>query len=183
MEIRRIDGSAFELNSKKAKLIINAQELKPSKVRSLNPNIVLSAENPGSFSVVSPGEYESKELWIMAFPSNMRENLLDVFVINAEEVRIAILQKTVKSLSKDQIEKIGIIDIVIADLSENSKELTTIISEIDPKILILSTSDKESLAQVVKDLGVKSQKEEKKLKVKMEDFSNEDYQLELINLE
>jgi hypothetical protein len=69
------------------------------------------------------------------------------------------------------------------DLSDGEiKSKLNIISEIDPRILIPLNEKQENVDKLVRELGVKSITEESKLKYKRDDFTDEDYQLELIKL-
>ncbi len=183
MEIKKIGERSISIKTRDAHIIAYANNLKESKLNKLAPDITLLAEVDNCFSIVSPGEYETKEAWIMAIPSDLeKEENLDIFVINADEVRIAIFSSTVTKLTKKLVEKIGIIDVLIYDLNGDYKQKMDLIAEIDPQLVIPMNMKEEDVSQIAKELGVKNVSEEKKIKVKAENFSSDDYQLELVKL-
>jgi len=182
MEIKRIGQKAILINSRYAKILAFSEEFSDEKINSISPDIVLGRQIANKFSIYLPGEYETHEVWFMGFQSNVSKNNVDIYVLNVDSVRVAIIYPDVCTLNKKQIEKIGIIDILVADLSAKLEILVQVISEIDPRILIPVNDDKESLNQLIKSLGVKNITEDKKLKFSEELFTNEEYQLELKKL-
>lgn len=183
MEIRKIGDKSITIKTRDALIVAYANHLNKSKLEALAPDITLLAEIEGSFCITTPGEYETKEAWVMAVPSDLKnEDKLDIFVFNVEEVRIAIFSSSVSALSKKLVERIGIIDVLIYDLNGDYNKKMDLVAEIDPQIIVPVNMKEEDVSQIAKELGVKNVSEEKKLKVKSEMFSSDDYQLELIKL-
>lgn len=184
MEIKKHGDKALVISNKVTSILAFPEELSDSKIKSVKPGIALNKNVEGAFSVLSPGEYESDEVWVMSMPSNLKkDDVTDVFVVNIDEVRVALFDSSVTSLNKKQIEKIGIIDILILDLDvEELKSFIELVGEIDPQIIIPLSGNSEKVDLLIKKLGLKSVREESKLKIKMEDFAKEDFQLELVKL-
>ena len=183
MDISKINNKSLKIVGNDLLTVVFSQELDEKQRKKLSPHISLGATLEDCFSVTTPGEYETKEFWIMAFRANNKLKEVDTYVVNFEAVNICILDSTVKSLSKKQVEKIGVIDILIIDLSEYDREKRAMILEIDPRLLVPVNEKDEVVQEMIKDLGVKSVQKQKKLKVKPEDFSNDDFQLEIFQFE
>lgn len=182
MEIKKLKGRSLSITSKDASIITFAQDLSEKEISEVGANIILGASSKSAFNVVTPGEYETQEVWIMAQSSDVKSDELDIFVLNVEEIRVGIIGKKIKSLTKKQIEKIGLIDILVVDISEEFEAKTDMISEIDPQIVLPISYDEELFSKFIKEVGSNEIIEEKKLKAKMEDFGMEEYQIKVFKL-
>jgi len=178
MEIRKIGEKTILISTSKAKVVIwqNGVDLKKYE-----PDIILSGKFEGAFSINTPGEYETKEVWVLSMPMDVNEfDKNNIYVITADEIRIAFLGAGVKELTKKQIEKVGIIDVIICNLEGDLKLQLKNISEIDPQVLIPIGDSKEQLESISKELGIKAVEETKKYKLNYDEFQKDDYQLKLI---
>jgi hypothetical protein len=180
MEIKRLGKKAIELDSQYAKVVGFGKELAAKDLAAIKPEIVLEGELSGAFNVNSPGEYEKNEVWLMAMQNAIRtDTKVDIYVLTLDNIRVAIIDNAKLDLSKKQIEKIGIIDILVADLTNDLTQLADLVGEVDPQILIPINENSTALEEFIKKLGVKPPEANKKLKFKVEDFENEEYQLEV----
>jgi hypothetical protein len=178
MEIRRISDSV-RVTSKHASILVYPTV----KTEEADVDIVLGKVSGAKVEIVTPGEYETKEAWIMAFNTDVNEEESNVYLITVEGLNLCVIGSKVMKLSKQQIEKIGLVDIAIAKSEGNdTKVLIENISEIDPQVLIPIGFTVEEIEKLGKDLGVNTIEEQKKYKTKMEDFSVDDYQLKIVKI-
>lgn len=180
MEIRKVSDKSILIEGKNAKILVEPSE---KEIKNINPDIILSASDDSKFSIVTPGEYEAKDVWILAMnddPNEIERN--NIYVLNVDNIKVGILDGVEKSLSKRNIEKIGIVDILITFALDNVDNIVSNITEIDPRVLIPMNFKKEVSEKVVKELGIKTITEEKKLKLKADEFNEEEYVTSLVNL-
>lgn len=98
------------------------------------------------FVISEPGEYEIKGVSVSGY--SFAHN--NVFVLQAEDLRIAHLGDFKDELTQDQIEELDGIDILLVDVKQNIK----LINQIEPGIVIPMGYDSEtSLNDFIKAFG------------------------------
>lgn len=150
------------------------------------------------FLIDKPGEYEIKGVFVEAIPSfhdNLKgkergENL--IFSIEAEDLKICHLGDLgQKELENGQVEKIGQVDVLMIPVGGkytiSFKEAIKIMSQLEPKITIPMhyalpnlKVKLDSVDKLLKSLGIKSLKPEKRLSVKKESLSPEEAKIVLL---
>lgn len=175
MEIKYLDNKSLIIEGKEVKIGINSSK---------NDGLDISLGNKldGVFSITTPGEYETKGAFIIAVQTNDKSvDEVNAYIINVEGVSILYLDKSLKEFTKKDIEKFGVVNLVAADLSENEEFKIKAIRDVDPQHIVPLNGTAEQLVTFIKELG-SPVREEKKLKVTRETYSNEDYQTEIIKL-
>lgn len=98
-------------------------------------------------NIEGPGEYEVREVSIKGIravrhiDSESDEPISTIYRIEIGEIRIAVLGNISPKLSEEQLEEIGVVDIVIIPIGGNGYTLdatsaATIVRQIDPRVVI-----------------------------------------------
>lgn len=151
------------------------------------------------FLIEGPGEYEIKNIFIQGIPS-FHDNLKGkergentIYTIESEEIKICHLGDLgQKELTKEQLEKIGQVDILMIPIGGNytisSKEALKIMSQIEPKITIpmhyflpKMKVKLEGIEKFFKILGIKNLEPIKKLSIKKKDLSPEEAKIVILS--
>jgi len=115
-----------------------------------------------------------------------------MFKIFSEEISVAHLSDLSTTLSDDQIDRLGNVDILLIPIggkdSLDTKKATEVISQIDPRIVIPMSykidgqkSDLNSVDDFLKNSGLKSEKLEK-LKIAKKDLMTEDTRIIVLTI-
>lgn len=156
-------------------------------------NTAVAKDSP--FLIDEPGEYEVKDIFIQGIPSfhdsvqgKERGNNI-IFTIEAEEIKLCHLGDLgEKSLSDEQLEKIGNVDILMIPVGGvytiDGKEAQPIIAQIEPKLVIPMHYSipklkvkLEGLDKFLAAMGRKLPEIQKKLKIQAKDLTEEETQL------
>ncbi len=144
------------------------------------------------FWAAGPGEYDVKEVYMKGVRAeakpdgkgNVRNNT--IYAIDAEGIKICHLGLLgEKELSKEQLEKIGEVDILMIPIgggkSLDAQEAVKIMSQIEPKIIIPMNykipqikAELDGVDKFLKILGIKSLEPLAKLSIKRKDISSEE---------
>jgi len=154
------------------------------------------------FLINEPGEYEVKGVLIKAIPSfhdnsqGKEKGSNIIYKIEAENIKLCHLGNFgQKELDEKQIDELGQVDVLFVSLSglfTDSKHASSIISQIEPKIIIPmhykipklklpNITDDNS--KFLKQMGIEKIEPEKKLKISVRDIPNKDDQSRIIVLE
>jgi L-ascorbate metabolism protein UlaG (beta-lactamase superfamily) len=143
-------------------------------------------------TIEGPGEYESKEIYIMGIPSwhdekeGKEKGANAIYVIDAEEMRICHLGDFgQKELTTEQIEKIGDVDILMVPVGGNftldAKGAAKVIAQIEPRIVIPMhyhlpnmKIKLDGVDQFLKEMGKKTVESQPKLLIKKKDLPAEE---------
>ena len=162
MELRYYGANCIKITTKKASIVLD--DTFPKNQSILSPKDIVLRTNRtheyvdgGSFVVQSPGEYEVNEVSITGIGSKLHFDDTQVSIVYAVHVSgfsIAILGHTVGTLTEQQLEKLGVVDIAIIPVGGNGYTLDAIeavklIKEIDPKIVIPTHFDDDATAYEV----------------------------------
>lgn len=199
MQIIYYGGSCFKIISNELNILIDP--FSPQNYGFKNPRltseIVLfsdpsflkkkEGEKSDIFFINTPGEYEIKNVFIVGFPVFEKNNLKTIYKIESEEIKVCFLNEFFKQLVFEEFKKIGETDILLFPLfpSQSFKEITKIIKELQPKIIISYFLEEKSKEKIIdkfaKEIGWKKIERMPKLKIKKKDLSLE--KKELIILE
>lgn len=198
MDLQFYGANCVRLTSKKAAIDIddNLADLGAKAVtKSGDVSVHTMAHGPEAvevkLSIDQPGEYEVSDVSItgIAARSHMDEagrQTATMYRIVMEDVRLAVLGHVHPDLSNDQLEQLGMIDVLIVPVGGNGYTLDPIgalklIKAIEPKIVIPTHYDmpgihypvpQQTLADAIKDLGMEPQEPVTKLKIKATDLSD-----------
>src|SRR5919199_350395 len=148
-------GNGLIISTKKIDLIVDPNlavvGLKPLSVKEkieLATEARLAVNDPNSLiSIEGPGEYEIGDFSIRGISAQRHiddeksEKRATIYRIEIADVRIAILGNITSKLNEEQLEEIGVVDIVIIPVGGNGLTLdatsaAAIVRSIDPKVVI-----------------------------------------------
>jgi len=210
MEFIWYGQSCFKIKTEEKRIVIDPfGEGLGLKVPQLEADILLISHDhfdhnnkeavKGKFFLINqPGEYEIKEIFVTAIESfhdqsegkERGKNL--IFKIEAEELQVCHLGDFgQKELTKEQLEKIGEVDVLMIPVGGiytiSGKEATKIMSQLEPKIIIPMhyTLPKlkvklEPVEKFLKACGISSLTPQNKLKIKKKDLSPEEAKIILL---
>lgn len=143
------------------------------------------------FLIEDPGEYEIKGVYVKGIPafhdfsSGKERGKITMFKILAEEIKICHLSDLgQKELTEQQLDEIGEVDILLIPVGGNytiaAKEASTIINQIEPKIVIPMHYQipklklkLEELDKFLKVMGTKDPEKLSKLSIKKKELLEE----------
>lgn len=136
------------------------------------------------FLVDEPGEYEVNETFIYGIPVGSTT----IYLIEDEGVTAAFLGKLDVGLTDEQLERIEGADILFLPVgSLNKEQRTTLISQIEPRIIIpylfkqpKVKTDLEPLDGFLKEMGIKSAEAQEKLTIKAKDLPQDETKVVLL---
>jgi L-ascorbate metabolism protein UlaG (beta-lactamase superfamily) len=152
VELVYFGANCLRIITKKAQIVVddNLQQLglksitKPSDISLKTFNDI--PDHEARIKVDMPGEYETSGVVIhgVAARAHMDEegqHSATVYTIEADNTRVAVLGHIYPELSEDQLEQIGMVDIVIAPVGGSGYTMDgvgalKIIKEIEPKVVI-----------------------------------------------
>jgi L-ascorbate metabolism protein UlaG (beta-lactamase superfamily) len=149
------------------------------------------SDHESRFSVDMPGEYEAAGVIIhgVAARSHMDEegkHSATIYTLEADGTRVAILGHIYPELSEDQLEEIGMVDIVVVPVGNSGYTLDAVgalklLKQIEPKVVIPTHyADKDikyevpqaELAEALKNLGMEVSETLDKYKYKPAELSD-----------
>lgn len=198
MEIQYFGANCLRLSSRKFNIVVddNLSKLglksitKPTDICLLTTALIPQPKE-AVFIADMPGEYEVSGATIhgIAARSHMDEegkHSAVIYTVEADDTRIAILGHIFPELSDDQLEDIGMVDVLIVPVGDSGYTLDgvgalALIKKIEPKVVIPSHfADKTikydvpqaELAQAIKDLGMEPSETVDKYKINPADLSD-----------
>jgi L-ascorbate metabolism protein UlaG (beta-lactamase superfamily) len=198
MELQYYGGNCLKITTKKAVLVVD-DNLKSLGVKpiskldnvSLVTNPILIKAEPTGFVIDSPGEYEMLDVVIkgIGVRSHMDEvgkaNAV-VYRVTAGDTTIAIAGHIHPDLTDDELEAIGLVDVLVVPVGGNGYTLDAVgalqvIKKIEPKVIIpVHYDDKslkyevpqQSLDEALKALGMEPFEKVDKFKLKPNEISD-----------
>jgi L-ascorbate metabolism protein UlaG (beta-lactamase superfamily) len=198
MELQYYGANCLRLSAKKAQIVIddNLAKLglkavtKPTDI-SLRTSQMFPAHPDAAFSAEMPGEYEIAGVVIrgIAARGHMDEEgkkSAVIYTVQADDTKVAILGHIYPELSEDQLEAIGMVDIVAVPVGGNGYTLDgtgalKVIKQIEPKVVIPTHYNDKAiryevpqaeLADAVKNLGMEIADTLGKFKIKPGELSD-----------
>jgi L-ascorbate metabolism protein UlaG (beta-lactamase superfamily) len=191
MELQFYGANCIRLTTKKASIVIddNLVDLGLKSVTKPGDIALFTAahgEVPNAKLVFDqPGEYEASDISIQGISTRAHidetgQHTATMFKLLADDIRVAVLRHIYPSLSNDQLEQLGTIDILVVPVGGNGYTLDPIgalklIKAIEPKIVIPTHYDdgsanypvpQQTLADALKNLAMEPRETVSKLKVK-----------------
>jgi L-ascorbate metabolism protein UlaG (beta-lactamase superfamily) len=130
-----------------------------------------------AFAIDMPGEFEHRDVMIQGIQSHIHtdkdgKNSI-MYRIKLDGVRIAVIGHTDAPLSDEQLESLGMIDVLIIPVGGggytlDARDATTVVRQVEPKIVIPTHYDdgttkyevpQESVENFVKELGGQHEKQ------------------------
>lgn len=154
IEIEYFGGNAVKITNNKQSLIINPKrsqlglkDIDVENTTKMATSVDLLKEEGRGLTIDCQGEYEVNGYTITAIAANgyqdMGRNLFaeTMFSIVVEDIRIAILGNIEPKLNDDQLESIGMADILVLPVGGGGvtlygKEAAVIVKQISPKIVV-----------------------------------------------
>jgi L-ascorbate metabolism protein UlaG (beta-lactamase superfamily) len=195
MEFQYYGGNCIKITTKNAVLVID-DTLKELGLKSITKpdNVALLTTIPASLPdarlvLTDPGEYEVSDISIfgIAARSHMDEagkKSATIYKLLFEDTRVCILGHIYPDLTEDQLEEIGIVDILITPVGGNGYTLDgvgalSLIKKIEPKLVIPTHYDdaalnyevpQQPLAEALKGLALEPRETISKFKPKPADY-------------
>lgn len=140
--------------------------------------------------ITDPGEYEVSQVSIFGIPARAHmdgpdQQTATMYKVQFDDLRVLIVGHIHPNLSDDQLERIGMVDIVIIPVGGNGYTLDgvgamQVVKKIEPKIVIPTHFDdaaisypvpQQPLSEAIKAFGVEAREPVARFKVKSVDFS------------
>lgn len=148
-------GNTVILSTKKATLIVDPKlslvglkdmPTKDAIELATEPRFALRSSD-ARLSIEGPGEYEISDFSIRGTAAQRHidteadERIATIYRIEVGDVRIGLLGNIAPKLSEDQLEELGVLDILILPVGGNGYTLdatsaATIVRQVDPKVVI-----------------------------------------------
>jgi L-ascorbate metabolism protein UlaG (beta-lactamase superfamily) len=152
VELSYLGANCLRINTKKAQVVFDDNLAKLGLKTVTKPtDISLKTfkdipDHESHFKVDMPGEYETAGVIIhgIAARAHMDEegkNYSTIYTLEADNTRVAVLGHIYPELSEDQLEQIGMVDIVVVPIGNSGYTLDAVgalklIKQIEPKIVI-----------------------------------------------
>lgn len=195
MELQYYGGNCVRLTTKKASVVVddNLDRLKLKKITKPQDIFLRSSEaippSDARFTAEMPGEYEISGVVIeataaRAYDDEESKRSAVIFKVLADDMRVLFTGNIHPNLSEEQIESIGLVDIVFIPVGGNGATLEPedalkLIKKIEPRMVIPThygdkavayNPDQKTLEEVIKVLSMEPQQETGKFKPKASEF-------------
>lgn len=197
MDLQYHGGNAISLTYKGARIIIddNLTDLGAKSFTKADDVALFTSmshpESPARLVFDRPGEYEVSEISVTGIPArshmdedNKKSNTM--FKLMSGDVNMLITGHIHPGLSDEQLEAIGVVDVLVVPVGGNGYTLDPVgalkvIKEIEPKIVIPTHLDdkdlkypvpQQELANALKELAMEPKETTAKLKVKSVELSD-----------
>jgi L-ascorbate metabolism protein UlaG (beta-lactamase superfamily) len=152
VELQYFGANCLKITTKKAQLVVD-DNLAQAGLKAITKPTDISLktfagvpDHESRFKIDMPGEYESAGVVVhgIAARAHMDEegkHSATIYTVEADGTRIAILGHVFPEISEDQLEQIGMVDIVVAPVGGHGYTLDgvgalKIIKEIEPKVVV-----------------------------------------------
>lgn len=198
MELQYYGANCIRLSARKAQIVVddNLSQLglkavtKQSDI-SLRTNKMLPQHPETAFQAEMPGEYEIAGVVIhgVAARAHMDEEGTKnavIYTVQSDDTKVAIIGHIYPELTEDQLEAIGMVDVVVVPVGGNGYTLDgtgalNVIKQIEPKVVIPTHYNDRAiryevpqteLADAVKNLGMEIAETVGKYKIKPTELSD-----------
>lgn len=153
MELQYFGANCVRLTTKKFSIVVDdslaslglKSITKPTDI-SLRTSLMLPEHKEAAFSAEIPGEYEISGAIIhgVAARGHMDEEgkkSATIYTVEADDVKVAVIGHIFPELSEDQLEQIGMVDVIIMPVGGNGYTLDgagalSVIKKIEPKEVV-----------------------------------------------
>ena len=198
MELTYYGANCLRLAAKKAQIVVDDNlaavglkaATKPTDI-SLRTNKLLPEPAEAVFRADMPGEYEISGVVIhgIAARAHMDEEGTHnavIYTVQADDTKVTVLGHIYPELSEDQLEAIGVVDVLVVPVGGNGYTLDStgalkVIKQIEPKVVIPTHyADKAikyevpqaELDDALKNLGMEASEKLDKYKIKPAELSD-----------
>lgn len=198
MELQYFGGNCVRLSTKKAVIVVddNLADLGQKSITK-NGDIALFTGAHGvpaadaRLVIDQPGEYEVSDISIQGIAARAHidepdQHRATMFKIISDDLRIAVVGHIYPELTDDQLEALGMIDVLIIPVGGSGYTLDgvgalKVIKKIEPKLVIPTHYDEKGLTYAVpqqpletalKDLAMEARETVPKLKLKPSEFTD-----------
>ena len=189
MEITNLGNGCVKLNTKTLTLVAGAKPPKEVKADVIALTQIAETTIPETMVLDSPGEYEVAGALISGIPAQLhidKDGLRGtIYVIQADDVSVAVLADIAPTLSNAQLEAMGSVDVLIIPVGGHGLTLdapaaAAIVAQVEPKVVIPVHYDdgtsyempQDKVDVFVKELGTTPQ-EASKYKASVKDLPEE----------
>ena len=196
MKVKYFEGSTFLLENGESKLLTNPFDKSADLLEKVSPTIVVlsheakSAKTNGFFTVVTPGEYEVKDIFVYGYNSledEKGQTSADVFMFEVEGIHFGFIDKSVVTAEQSILSEIGIVDVLFVPLEKESgmslAKTIELIRKIEPFMIIPMDYDEATLKEFVNTMGINEAETVKDLKLSKSDFADEEMPLRCVVFE
>jgi hypothetical protein len=126
----------------------------------------------GEGNISAPGEYEFAQFGLIAVEAKAeRDNQADLYKIELDGVNLLIKAGPVQEMIKEDFDLFGEVNVLVLFGSDDDDEISRLLKKVTPQMVIFVDYDK---AKVENTLNIQIAEEEKTIKLKHSDFTNED---------
>jgi len=153
MEIQYFGGTALKLSTKKAQIVVDpTQEVAAIKIDTKKASYVLETQESrakvgeGIFLINSPGEYEFEDSSVKGiaaqpFQGSTGDSSATMYRVSSSEASVFVAGTINEKLSEDQLEAIGVVDVMIVPVGGNgystdASGAATLVRAVEPKVVI-----------------------------------------------
>ncbi|MCU0667431.1 MAG: MBL fold metallo-hydrolase [Patescibacteria group bacterium] len=151
MELRYYGANCIKITTKKASLVVDDTLAKLGKKSILTEKDISIVTNKDTsvtdkvlFKIDKPGEYEISEITITGVSTKLHydpEKPSTMYSIHTNGINTVVLGHTVSDLTEQQLEALGIVDVLVVPVGDGGYTLDAIealkvIKNIEPKIVI-----------------------------------------------
>ena len=198
MDLQFYGANCIRMTTKKAAIVIddNLAALGGKAIVKAGEVAVFTAAHgavhaEAKLVIDQPGEYEVSDVSItgIAARGHMDEagkHTATIYRVVAEDIRIGVLGHVHPDLTNDQLEQLGMVDVLIVPVGGNGYTLDPVgalklIKTIEPKVVVPTHYDvaglqyevpQQPLENAVKELGMEPQPAVSKLKLRATDFTD-----------
>lgn len=199
MELQYFGGNCVRLSTKQASVVVddNLVQLgqksivKPEDVVLITNASVMQAEGGGRLAISQPGEYEIANVSIQGVGAQAHVDEsgtlgATIFKVVIDDIRVVVLGHIFAELSEQQLEALGIVDVLVVPVGGHGYTLDAIgalklIKKIGPKIVVPTHYADSNLnyevppaelADAIKELGMEIAETAPKLKLKQADLTD-----------
>jgi L-ascorbate metabolism protein UlaG (beta-lactamase superfamily) len=196
MELQAFGANCVKISTKKAALVIddNLVELGAKQViKTGDVSLLTASSTPDTrvqMSVYGPGEYEVNGFSIIGVQAVAHTDLdaaesATVYRVIIDELNVAVIGHISGDLSEDQLEKLGMVDVMIVPAGGHGYTLDAVavkklIKKIEPKMVVLTHFAKSGLnypvpqaelEDILRELAMEAERTDK-LKIKREELTD-----------
>jgi L-ascorbate metabolism protein UlaG (beta-lactamase superfamily) len=148
--------------------------------------INLDALKNDPYLIKNPGEYETNGVFVYGINSLVANEKSSIYKIFSEDISLLHLGSLTEALNNEQLDRVGNIDILFILVDEKkseSKKISELISQIEPRLVIPMTADtnidEKFLNDLAKSCGLKSETIDK-LKILKKDLATEETKMVIL---
>lgn len=154
MELQYYGANSLKITTKKSVVsvdpvsdIVNlSSDLKKTNTVLATQDTLISKVPEGVFVISSPGEYEFEDYSVkgvaaQAHTASVGDKSATVYRITAADIRLLVVGHTAGKLSEEQLEEIGVVDVVVVPVGGGGytldpTEAVALVRTIEPKLVI-----------------------------------------------